>query len=89
MFAFRTEGEEHNDDEDRSYFDWFIEEDYATSSSSTPMSEGSGVSDNSDNSNGRAQDRNSSLRAARRFRSSLKHRLLRAMGRARAQRAEI
>lgn len=90
MFAFRIEREEHRgDDDDENYLDQFVEEGNATSSSSTPVLEDLGSESDSDRMHGRTQDRSRLLRVAKRFRSSLKHKLLQAMKRKKAHRGDI
>jgi hypothetical protein len=87
MFAFRVEREERGDD-DEDYLDPFIEEGETSSSSPSASASGdSGSDSNSHHASGQhAQGRSGLLTAAKRFRSTLKHKLLRAQGRNRARR---
>ena len=82
MFAFQIEQEERGDD-DGSYLDPFIAEGESTSSSAS-TSDGPGPESDSDH----AQDRRTSLNAARDFRLALQRRMSRSMRRKQTQRAE-
>lgn len=86
-FCFRIEREEHGDD-DQSYLDPFVDEGITTSSSpSTPVSEDPDSDSDLDHVHGEhTQGRSGLLSAAKRFRSTLKHKLLRAQERKRARR---
>jgi len=78
MFAFRIEREEGEDDQ--SYVDPFVEEGEMTTSSESHTS----MSEDPDSDGAReelARSRGESLSAARKFRSMLKHKLLRALKR--------
>jgi hypothetical protein len=88
MFAFRIEREECGNDDGESYLDQFLEEDN-TSSSPTPPPGDSGLDSNSDGTHEQTRDRGRALRAAKKFRSSLRHRLLRVLERKRAYRVEV
>ena len=84
MFAFQVEREERGDD-DQDYLDPFVEEGVTSSSSSA--SEDLGSTGSSDHTHGQsAQGRGRFLSAAKKFRSTLKRRLLRAQGRKRLRR---
>ena len=83
MFAFQVEREERGDD-DQDYLDPFVEEGVTSSSSA---SEDLGSTGSSDHTRGQsAQGRGRFLSAAKKFRSTLKRRLLRAQGRKRLRR---
>lgn len=86
MFAFRIEREEHGDDDGESYLDPFVEEGETTSSGSEDFVQDS---DSNRTSGLPTQGRSGLLNKAKNFRSKLKHRLLRAIGRKRAQRRAV
>lgn len=90
MFAFRVEREERGED-DEDYLDPFVEEGATTSSSSAASAPEDPDSDsNSDYVHGqRAGGRSRFLSEAKRFRSTLKYKLLRAQARRRRARRRM
>jgi len=84
MFAFWIEREECGDN-DQDYLNPFMEE--GMTSSSMSASEDLGSGSDSDACGQSTQGRSRFLSAAKKFRSTLKHRLFRAKGRRQVQRA--